>query len=266
MSEEAHRINYVKIWAILVVLLVVSVIGPFAGIKWITLVTAFGVAVVKARLVVQNFMHLRIEKRIIKWTLATTLVLMLLLVAGVAPDVMEHRGMNWTNDAALAAVERGVEEGHGRAAEHELTGEDEAGAIQETDDGREPPGSGVTDEDHGTAVAQVEDSGPESVGSPATARSGQQFDARAAFNTTCSVCHGKAGDGNGPGAAALDPKPANFTDPAFWETRTDEEIFKAIKEGGAAVGRSPLMVAWGATYSDDQIHAIVAYLKTFRRK
>jgi len=241
MSQEQHHINYVKIWAILVVLLVVSVVGPFFGVKWITLITAFGVAVVKARLVVQNFMHLRIEKRIIKWALGTTLVLMLLFFAGTAPDVMEHHGVNWTNDAALAAVERGVEEGHGEVADdgHE--------AVGESDDGHEAAGR--------RAVEHEE-----------AATAGQEFDAKAAFNTTCSVCHGTAGDGKGPGAVALDPKPANFTDSAFWETRTDEEIFKAIKEGGAAVGRSPLMVAWGATYSDDQIHALVAYLKTFRKK
>ena len=35
MSEEhEHHTNYVKIWGILVVLLIISIIGPEIGIKW----------------------------------------------------------------------------------------------------------------------------------------------------------------------------------------------------------------------------------------
>ena len=45
----------------------------------------------------------------------------------------------------------------------------------------------------------------------------------------------------GPGAAALDPKPRNFTD-ATWQGATkDEEIKKAIVEGGASIGKSATM-------------------------
>ena len=49
MSEEhTHHPNYVKIWAILIVLLAISVAGPMIGIKWVTLLTAFVIATVKA--------------------------------------------------------------------------------------------------------------------------------------------------------------------------------------------------------------------------
>ena len=44
-------------------LLVVSVAGPMLEIKIVTLITAFGIAVVKAYLVAKNFMHLNIEQR-----------------------------------------------------------------------------------------------------------------------------------------------------------------------------------------------------------
>ena len=40
--------HYVKIWGILLVLFVISVCGPMIGIRVITLITAFGIAVVKA--------------------------------------------------------------------------------------------------------------------------------------------------------------------------------------------------------------------------
>ena len=99
MSENAehadHEVNYVKIWAILLCLLVASILGPFLGIKIVTLITAFGIAIVKAYLVAKNFMHLNIEPRYAIYLLTTMLVFMLLLFAGAAPDVMKHEGRNW---------------------------------------------------------------------------------------------------------------------------------------------------------------------------
>ena len=58
--------------------------------------------------------------------------------------------------------------------------------------------------------------------------------------------------------------PANFTDSAFWETRDDERIKTAIRDGGAAVGVSPLMAPWGVLYDDAQLDALVEYVKSFR--
>ena len=93
-AQPRHR-NYVKIWAILLALLVVSVAGPLVGIRLLTLITAFGVALVKAYMVAKNFMHLDVEKRIVHWALLVALVFMVLLYAGVSPDVMQHQGQNW---------------------------------------------------------------------------------------------------------------------------------------------------------------------------
>jgi cytochrome c553 len=90
------------------------------------------------------------------------------------------------------------------------------------------------------------------------------FDAAATFNTVCATCHGTTGMGDGPAGIALDPRPASFSSPEFWETRDDEHIFTVIKEGGAAVGRSPLMVAWGASFTDDQIRELVEHVKSFK--
>jgi hypothetical protein len=41
----------------------------------------------------------------------------------------------------------------------------------------------------------------------------------------------------------LTPPPRNYHDEAWQDSVTDEEIENAIKYGGAAVGRSPSMVA-----------------------
>ncbi len=95
MSEHLHHPNYVKIWVWLVVLLAISVAGPFLGNPLITLVTAFGIAVLKAYLVAKNFMHVNVQKSFVAYMLLTCLVFMILLFAGVAPDVMKAEGDNW---------------------------------------------------------------------------------------------------------------------------------------------------------------------------
>jgi len=100
MSEHAHP-NYVKVWGILVGLLLVSITGPMLGIPLLTLLTAFGIAIVKAYLVAKNFMHLNIERRYIVYLLGTVLAFMALFYAGASPDVMQHQGTNWQKPLLL---------------------------------------------------------------------------------------------------------------------------------------------------------------------
>lgn len=111
--DDSHSVaHYIKIWGILMVLLVVSIAGPeisphlgAAGL-YVMLFTAFGIAFVKAWLVIKHFMHLTIEKSWVGQLLLTCLTFLLLFLAGTAPDVMNHTGENWVNQAAIAEVER----------------------------------------------------------------------------------------------------------------------------------------------------------------
>jgi caa(3)-type oxidase subunit IV len=109
-DEAAHLKLYFRIYITLLVLFGISVLGPviggIVGSKSLVIVTAFGVAIVKAYLVCAHFMHLNIEKRYIGYLLTTTLVFMFLFYAGVSPDVMEHHGRNWENVAAQNEVAR----------------------------------------------------------------------------------------------------------------------------------------------------------------
>ena len=135
-AHGGHHTNYVKVWAILVVLLAVSVIGPFIGSAlnafWLTLATAFGIAIVKAYLVAKNFMHVNIEKRFVGYLLVTMLVLMALFFGGVSPDVMKHDGQRWENYAAKAETARRMANPHdGEPVEHEGHGEAEGGEHAE---------------------------------------------------------------------------------------------------------------------------------------
>jgi mono/diheme cytochrome c family protein len=86
------------------------------------------------------------------------------------------------------------------------------------------------------------------------------------FKLYCAACHGETGHGDGLAAAALNPKPRNFTDKALMDTVTDENMFKIIKEGGPAVGKSMFMTAWGPVLNDDQkIHDVAAFIRTLAK-
>lgn len=86
------------------------------------------------------------------------------------------------------------------------------------------------------------------------------------YTAKCVACHGEKGDGNGPAGKALKPKPTDFTDAKLMSGKKDEELVKVTKEGGKAVGKSPLMAAFGGQLKDEEIKDIVAYIKTFVKK
>ncbi len=120
----SHASTYIKIWGLLVGLLVLSVVGPMLGIRAVTLITAFGIAVVKAYIVARYFMHITLERKFVTYLVAVMLAFMLVMVAGISPDVLKHDGARWENVAAKRAVEKGEREGtseHGgeHPAEHE---------------------------------------------------------------------------------------------------------------------------------------------------
>ncbi len=95
MSADSSPKRYVKIWAILLALFAVSVIGPMFEIKWLTLITAFGIAGIKSHLVIKEFMHLHVERKFITYMLGAMLMAMVLLYFGTAADVMKNEGQNW---------------------------------------------------------------------------------------------------------------------------------------------------------------------------
>jgi caa(3)-type oxidase subunit IV len=102
-ASHAHP-NYVKIYLTLLVLFAISVLGPLLGHPLITLVTAFGIAAVKASMVGAYFMHLNIEKRYIWFILLVMLAFLVVLFAGVAPDVVQESGRNWRHVGELRTL------------------------------------------------------------------------------------------------------------------------------------------------------------------
>jgi mono/diheme cytochrome c family protein len=82
------------------------------------------------------------------------------------------------------------------------------------------------------------------------------------YTAYCASCHGTGGDGQGPAAAGLNPKPARHSDGDAMNRLSDDEVFTVIKEGGRAVGKSPLMAPWGGNFSDAEIRDLVAYVRS----
>jgi mono/diheme cytochrome c family protein len=91
-------------------------------------------------------------------------------------------------------------------------------------------------------------------------------DAKALFKSRCVVCHGDHGAGDGPGAAALTPKPRAFADPEWQASATDEHIKKIILEGGPAVGKSPAMPPNpDLTAKGEVVSALVKIIRDFKK-
>jgi len=72
----------------------------------------------------------------------------------------------------------------------------------------------------------------------------------------CSVCHGAGGRGDGPGGAALNPKPRDHTNGAYMNTRTDDQLLEVIRNGK---GNMP---AWKTVLSDEEIHAVLKHVRS----
>lgn len=96
--------------------------------------------------------------------------------------------------------------------------------------------------------------------------------AASSYADTCAKCHGPTGKGDGPKAKDLkdkDGKPisvGDLSDCAKMAKVTDDDMFKELKEGGQAVGKSKLMTPYGDAMEDDELKAMVAYVRTLCKK
>lgn len=86
------------------------------------------------------------------------------------------------------------------------------------------------------------------------------------YTSYCQKCHGPQGHGDGPQAGTLATKPQDFADCATMQKISDDTMFKAIKDGGAAVGLPGDMPSWSNGLGDDEIHALVQFVRAFCKK
>ena len=83
---------------------------------------------------------------------------------------------------------------------------------------------------------------------------------RAAYTGSCAVCHGAKGDGRGAFGTTTYPDATDFTSAAA-KSKTDAQLFWIIKNGLGFTA----MPAFGGQYKDDQIWAMVLYIRALQR-
>jgi mono/diheme cytochrome c family protein len=88
--------------------------------------------------------------------------------------------------------------------------------------------------------------------------------------TNCNSCHGLTGVGDGPVAAALDPKPRNYVKGEFkfdankdGKVGGDDDLAMVIKNGAAPYGGSAMMMP-NPTLTDDQVALLVSYIRSLK--
>jgi cytochrome c553 len=80
-------------------------------------------------------------------------------------------------------------------------------------------------------------------------------DGREVFLRNCATCHGQGGQGDGP--TPVVPRPRDLTSGKFSFGTTPEAVEKTIR-GGIA----PAMPAFGDVLGDDEVQALVAYVRS----
>src|SRR5436190_16209080 len=87
---------------------------------------------------------------------------------------------------------------------------------------------------------------------------------KAVYERKCLLCHGEKGDGKGPAAELLDPKPRDFTS-GIYKIRTtagkapsDQDLYRVISDGMPGTS----MPSWAVLPKKDRWN-VVAYVKAF---
>ena len=81
------------------------------------------------------------------------------------------------------------------------------------------------------------------------------------FHQRCELCHGPNGMGDGPGGAALNPKPRNFHDKAVQDTLSDAWIERTIMNGKAGTGMPP----WKGIVSESEAKSLILKIRSFKQ-
>lgn len=137
-------------------------------------------------------------------------------------------------DDGIPKLENHAQGGHGHGAGHGAGGADRHAA-------------------HGHATGPADMSLPMPKGLVADRGWGKTF-----FENNCATCHGNKGDGQGPRAYFIQPKPANFLTPEAREEFNRPNLFQRIADGSPGSE----MPAWSKVLSDQEIANLVEYVFT----
>lgn len=101
-----------------------------------------------------------------------------------------------------------------------------------------------------TAVAQEPDA--------KAPQSGQRL-----YQSACAGCHAADGTGLSESELGFETPMPDFTDCSFASREPDDDWFAVIHGGGPTRAFDRMMPAFGAALSDEEIEAILAYVRSF---
>lgn len=84
---------------------------------------------------------------------------------------------------------------------------------------------------------------------------------KASYATNCAMCHGDAGKGDGAAAAALNPKPRDFTSGVWKFGGAPTRVFKTLTVGSPGTSMAPY-----GHLSVEERYALVHYIRSFHDK
>jgi len=90
MISDAHRPNYFAIWLWLIGLVFLSISASFFLPKGAAILLIFLVALIKAVLVLLNYMHLKFERPILYGLVIVPLLIVAILIFALFPDFVTH--------------------------------------------------------------------------------------------------------------------------------------------------------------------------------
>lgn len=82
------------------------------------------------------------------------------------------------------------------------------------------------------------------------------------FQANCAACHGPEGQGDGPAAETLEPKPATLADGMMMDMLSDGYLFWRVSRGGQMAPFNSAMPAWETGLSEEQRWQVISYVRT----
>lgn len=119
-----------------------------------------------------------------------------------------------------------------------------------------------------TACSMVGDTGTSAVIAPAVVGSETYILGQSVYDARCASCHGTDGEGQFPDAPMQPDDTGRYGAPPHYETghtwhHDDDLLVEIIREGGMGdPDRFYLMPALGDMLTDEEIAAVLAYIKT----
>ena len=89
----------------------------------------------------------------------------------------------------------------------------------------------------------------------------QQAQGKRIFYNDCVWCHADSTPAGPSNRSNLNPAPVLMNDGAVLNPLSDEYLQNIIALGGGAVGKSAMMPPWGKTLGQDDVRAVIAYMR-----